>query len=44
MTISLRSCRQEIKKLRIKTQFSILLYAGINKEEFIDDYEHDLVK
>ncbi len=32
------------KKLRIRTQFSILLYAGIDKEEFIDDYEHDLVK
>ncbi|MCE2498488.1 MAG: type II toxin-antitoxin system HicA family toxin [Nitrosopumilaceae archaeon] len=32
------------KKLRIKAQFSILLYAGIDKEEFIDDYEHDLVK
>lgn len=34
----------ESKKLRIKTQFSILLYAGIHKEEFVDDYEHDLVK
>ena len=32
------------KKLRIKTQFSILLYAGIDKEEFIYDYEYELVK
>lgn len=32
------------KKLKIRTQFSILLYAGICKEEFIDDYERGLVK
>ena len=32
------------KKLRIRTQFSILLYAGICKEEFVDDYERGLVK
>jgi len=32
------------KKLRIRTQFSILLYAGICKEEFASDYERGLVK
>ncbi|MCY4492179.1 MAG: type II toxin-antitoxin system HicA family toxin [Thaumarchaeota archaeon] len=26
------------KKLKIKTQLSILLYAGIDKKEFINDY------
>ena len=32
------------KKPRIRTQFSILLYAGICKGEFIDDCERGLVK
>ena len=31
------------KKLRIKTLFSILLYANISKEEFIGDYENKLI-
>ena len=31
------------KKLRIKTLFSILLYAGISKEEFVGDYENKLI-
>ena len=31
------------KKLKLGTQFSILLYAGIDKDLFINDYEHNLM-
>ncbi len=31
------------KRLKIRTQFSILLYAGISKEEFVNDYDSGLV-
>ena len=30
------------KKMRIRTQFAILLYANISKEKFIEDYENKL--
>ncbi len=32
------------KRLKIRTQFSVLLYAGISKEEFTNDYNHGMVK
>ncbi|MDI1496016.1 MAG: HicA toxin domain-containing protein [Cenarchaeum symbiont of Oopsacas minuta] len=32
------------KKMRVKTQFAILLYANISKEKFIDDHENKLTK
>ena len=31
------------KKLRIGTQFSILLYAGIDKDLFINDFKQGIV-
>lgn len=31
------------KKLKIKTLFSILLYADISKEKFVNDYKNKLV-
>ena len=31
------------KKLRTGTLFSILLYANISKEKFVDDYENRLI-
>ena len=33
----------ESKKLKLGTQFSILLYAGIDRDLFINDYEHNLM-
>lgn len=32
------------KKMRIKTQFAVLLYANISKEKFADDHENKLTK